>query len=210
MSSSSLALLRPSPQDDLSKLAASHLQHDLQQSDRDALRHASSQLATHTTVGSLLGLGLGIFLAYRVRSARSSMFNAFRAREKPVRVQFPDGRTALATNNDGEWGLNERHDGMHKDADAPPSAEPIPDLTPLLKPTTLGDVAAYTFFAAGGLFLGGETGLLTGSYMASRTVAKDAASKARIETAFRRFRADVLRKEAERLDGGASVMGGIF
>lgn len=36
--------------------------------------------------------------------------------------------------------------------------ESIPDLTPLLKPTTLGDVATYFFATAGGLFLGGELG----------------------------------------------------
>lgn len=36
--------------------------------------------------------------------------------------------------------------------------ESIPDLTPLLKPTTLGDFATYFFATAGGLFLGGELG----------------------------------------------------
>jgi hypothetical protein len=36
--------------------------------------------------------------------------------------------------------------------------ESIPDLTPLLKPTTLGDVATYFFASAGGLLLGGELG----------------------------------------------------
>lgn len=36
--------------------------------------------------------------------------------------------------------------------------EPIPDLTPLLKPSTLGDFATYFFASIGGLFLGGELG----------------------------------------------------
>ena len=72
----------------------------------------------------------------------------------------------------------------------------------MLRPTTLGDVAAYTFFAAGGLFVGGETGLLTGGYSASRTISRDPASKARIETAFRRFRAEVLKAEANMLEQG--------
>ena len=88
--------------------------------------------------------------------------------------------------------------------------EPIPDITPLLQPTTLGDIGTYLFFSAGGLFLGGETGLLTGSYSASRTLSRDSDSRHRIETAFRKFRADVLRKEAERLDGGGSVLDGMF
>ena len=75
-------------------------------------------------------------------------------------------------------------------------------MTNLLKPTTLGDFAAYTFFSAGGLFLGGELGALGGSLSASRTLSKDPESKKRIELAFRRFRADVLRKEAQQLEQG--------
>ena len=92
MSTESLAALRKSTRDELSKLAEEHMQHDLRQNDRDRLRSAVSKLSTHATVGSLLGLGLGVFLAYRLRTARTSMFNAFRAREKPTMVQFADGR----------------------------------------------------------------------------------------------------------------------
>jgi len=179
--SSSLAAFRNTSREDLQKLATDHLNHDLTQSDRDTLRSASSKLGTHATIGSMLGLGFGIFMAYRLRTARTSMFNAFRAREKPVAVQFADGRT-----------------------------EPIPDLTDLLRPTTLGDIAAYSFFAAGGLFVGGETGLLSGSWSAGRTVKADPESRKRIEDAFRRFRADVLRKEADALDGGQSVLDKMF
>ena len=88
--------------------------------------------------------------------------------------------------------------------------EPIPDITALLQPSTLGDVATYLLFSAGGLFLGGETGLLTGTYSATRSISRDPESRARIETAFKKFRADVLRKEATRLDGGGSVFDSIF
>lgn len=87
---------------------------------------------------------------------------------------------------------------------------PVSELTPLLKPTTLGDVATYLLFSAGGIFLGGETGLLTGTASANRTISRDPDSKARIEAAFRKFRADVLRKEVDDLDGDkevASVLG---
>ncbi|KAL9099960.1 MAG: hypothetical protein Q9163_004601, partial [Psora crenata] len=84
MSSDSLAALRKSTRDELSQLAEEHLQHDLRQSDRDALRSASSKLGIHCILGSLLGLGLGVFMAYRIRTARTVMFNAFRAREKPT------------------------------------------------------------------------------------------------------------------------------
>ena len=83
--------------------------------------------------------------------------------------------------------------------------ETIPDIAPLLKPSTLGDFAAYFFFGVGGLFLGGETGLLTGSGSARRTISKDPELRARTETAFRKFRADVLRKQADDLDGGKGI-----
>lgn len=85
--------------------------------------------------------------------------------------------------------------------------EPIPDLTPMLKPTTLGDVASYIFFGAGGLFLFGELGGLAGAYSATNTISKDPESRRRIESAFRNFRADVLRKEADMLQRGNSAVG---
>lgn len=69
-----------------------------------------------------------------------------------------------------------------------------------MRPSALGDFAAYTFFGFGGLFIGGETGLLTGTASAGRTINRNPESRERIETAFRRFRADVLRKEADALD----------
>jgi len=85
--------------------------------------------------------------------------------------------------------------------------EPIPDLTSLLKPTTLGDIAAYTFFAAGGLFLGGELGFISGTWGASRTINSVPESRKRIELAFRRFRADALRREADNLEKGTHAPG---
>ncbi|CAF9905673.1 hypothetical protein IMSHALPRED_003922 [Imshaugia aleurites] len=178
MSADSFAMLRKNAGEDIGKLAEEHFKHDLQDSDRDTLKTAASKIGNHATVGSLLGLGLGLFLAFRVRSRRTQMFNAFRTAEKPTHVKFADGRE-----------------------------EAIPDITPLVKPTTLGDIATYFFFSAGGLFLGGETGILTGSASASRSITRDPDSRTRIEAAFRRFRADVLRKEADDLDGGKGVAG---
>lgn len=75
-------------------------------------------------------------------------------------------------------------------------------MTPYMKPTTLGDVATYTFFSAGGLFLGGEIGGLGGGWSAKRLVTGDEESRKRIETAFRRFKADVLRRQVEELETG--------
>lgn len=54
------------------------------------------------------------------------------------------------------------------------------------------------------MFIGGELGLLGGGFSARRTVTRDPESRRRIENAFRRFRADVLREEAKKLDGQAS------
>lgn len=124
-------------------------------------------------IGTLAGLSFGAYLAFKVRSNRAKMFQAFKAAEKPTHIKFADGRE-----------------------------EAIPDITPLLKPTTFGDFAAYSFFAAGGLFLGGELGLLIGSYTAKKSITKDPETKNRIEKAFNSFRADVMRKQIEELESG--------
>ncbi|KAJ5454645.1 uncharacterized protein N7458_005601 [Penicillium daleae] len=174
--SESFALLRRRRSDELAKLADQHMQHDLQADDRDALKSAASTVSLWTTVGSAVGLGLGLYAAIRLRSTRKAFFAAIRAQERPTKVIFADGRT-----------------------------EPIPDLTPLLKPTTFGDFATYFFASFGGLFLGGELGFAGGAASGSRSITSDPERKKRIETAFRRFRADVLRKEADSLDNGANV-----
>jgi hypothetical protein len=72
----------------------------------------------------------------------------------------------------------------------------------MLRPSPAGDFAAYVFFSAGGLFIGGELGLLAGSWSARRAITDDAERKARIERAVRRYRADVLRREVQKLDAG--------
>ena len=92
MSADSFAVFRKNAGEDISKLAEEHFKHDLQESDRDTLMTAAGKVGTHATVGSLLGLGLGLFLAFRIRSRRVQMFNAFRTAEKPTHVKFADGR----------------------------------------------------------------------------------------------------------------------
>jgi hypothetical protein len=95
MSSETLAFTRKNQGDDLRRLAEEHFQHDLQQSDRDTVRKASSMFARHAAIGSLVGVTLGALLAYRVRSNRFKMFNAFKAKDKPTHVQFNDGRVSI-------------------------------------------------------------------------------------------------------------------
>lgn len=165
-------------------MQSKRLIHSLSDTDRDTLRSAAGRVSLHATVGSAIGLSLGVLLAYRLRANRSAMFKAFRAAEKPTHVRFAGGRE-----------------------------EPIPDLTPLVKPTTLGDVATYAFFAGGGLFFGGELGLASGTWSANRLVMRDADSRGRIDRAFKKFRADVLRSEAAGLeksmqdvDAGSSIL----
>jgi hypothetical protein len=197
MSSDSLALFRKSMGNELGALAEQHYQHEcvplyqsiailcilttlpsLQASDRATLQSAASRLSTHTTIGSVVGFSLGLYAAIRLRRNRTAMFNAFRTTEKPVAVQFAGGRT-----------------------------ETLPDLTPMLKPSTLGDIATYTLFGLGGLFVGGETGLLTGGLSAGSAIRKDPEAKRRIETAFRKFRAETLRLEADQLEKGEKALG---
>ncbi|PLN75332.1 hypothetical protein BDW42DRAFT_180867 [Aspergillus taichungensis] len=171
--SESIALLRRRRADDLTRLANEHMQKDLRAEDRETLKSAASTVSLWTAIGSAAGVGLGLYVAFRLRSARTAFFQAFRAKEKPTHLVFADGRQ-----------------------------ESIPDLTPLLKPTTLGDFATYFFASAGGLFLGGELGFLGGAASGSRSITKDPEQRRRIETAFRKFRADVLRQEAALLDQG--------
>lgn len=90
----SFAAFRKNPRsDELAELAEKHLQHDLRDSDRAVLKESAAKVSTHATLGSILGLGLGVFLAYRLRRGRANVFNALRAAEKPTHVQFADGRT---------------------------------------------------------------------------------------------------------------------
>ncbi|KAI3327758.1 hypothetical protein HD806DRAFT_531097 [Xylariaceae sp. AK1471] len=174
----SLAAFRKTEQqDELAQLAKEHLKHDLEPSDREVLLKATKRVTTSATVGTLIGLGLGIYAAIRLKRIRTEMFAAFRAGEKPSYVVFANGRQ-----------------------------EPVPDITPLMRPTKFGDIATHFFFGLGGMILGGELGLLLGSWSASRTISRDPGRKARIENAYRLFRVDVLRKEAARLEAGGSAL----
>ncbi|KAL9580415.1 MAG: hypothetical protein Q9212_004514 [Teloschistes hypoglaucus] len=176
MSTDFLPLLRKNAGEEISALAEDHLKHDLHPADRDLLKSGTSKISTHVTIGSAVGLALGGFLAFRLRRTRTHMFNAFRAHEKPTHVKFADGRE-----------------------------EAIPDLTPYMRPTALGDIATYTFVGLGGLFLGGQIGILTGAGSSQRLIARDPEAKKRIDTAFRKIRADVLRQEADTSDKRTSV-----
>lgn len=159
---------------DLAALADKHLQHDLKQSDRDALQKAASTVTMHTSVGSAIGLALGALSAFRIRSGRQAMFRAFKTAERPQWIRFADGRE-----------------------------ESLPDITPLMRPSRLGDIATYTLLGAGGIFFGGETGLLTGTFRARQQIAQDSESRERIQNAFKRFQADALRTQANLLEQSA-------
>ncbi|KAK1778659.1 hypothetical protein QBC45DRAFT_413492 [Copromyces sp. CBS 386.78] len=165
------AIFRGHPNKDLAELGEKHMQHDLQPEDRARLRKAASKVSTHAMLGSLLGLGLGVAMAWRIRQNRQQLFNAFRMMSKPTEVVFANGRR-----------------------------ETVPDLEPLLRPTRWGDIATYTAFALGGSMLGGETGLLTGSASATRTITRDPISRQRIENAFRLFQIDVLKRQLNGLE----------
>lgn len=93
MSIESLAAFRRTGRsNDLAQLAEKHLEHDLQDSDREILQQSVAKVGTHATLGSIVGLGLGILFAYRLRRGRANAFKALRAAEKPTHVQFADGK----------------------------------------------------------------------------------------------------------------------
>jgi hypothetical protein len=207
--SESLAAFRPNRSKDLKQLAEEHIQHEydrlnrlefmhvltcfsLSQQDRDLLKSAGGKVSMHAGIASLAGLGLGVYFAFRLRAMRLAYFNAFRAMEKPVEVRFADGRT-------GMWSICTRtwnHVSLTQTF-----AEPIPDISDKLSPSRWGDAATYILFSVGGLFLGGEIGLLTGTASASRTITKDPESRERIEKAFKNYRIDVLKREIQHLQG---------
>ena len=77
---------------ELALIAENHVKGDLQDSDREALRSARNTHDIHRTIGTYLGLGLGLFSAFRYRRSRMQKYTAFQTREKPIFVVFADGR----------------------------------------------------------------------------------------------------------------------
>lgn len=188
------------------------------------MKAAAGKLSTYASIGSVVGIGLGVTLAYRLRQNRVKMFEAFKTARKPTHVKFADGAegtccvlsaltllvlvfaAVTAAYNPGLSETEFPYDGPFRRSYNAHlticAAEPIPDITPYIAPSTAGDILTYTFFSLGGLFIGGELGLLTGSVSARRRVAQDPQSRARIEKAFRAFRADMLKSEIRTLEGG--------
>ncbi|RQM04670.1 hypothetical protein DH86_00004320, partial [Scytalidium sp. 3C] len=142
----------------------------LTESDRDTIKSAADKIKTHTYVGTLVGLGLGVALAWRFRQNRQRLFQTLRTVERPTHILFADGRK-----------------------------EALPDIAPMLQPSRLGDIASYTFFSLGGIFLGGECGLLSGAGAARRTITQDPVTKHRIEQAYLNYKEDVLKKQLKDL-----------
>lgn len=77
---------------------------------------------------------------------------------------------------------------------------PIPDITKDLAPSKWSDAATFFFFSVGGLFLGGETGFLTGTASASRAIAADPGARSRIEKAFRNYQIDAMKQQVNILE----------
>lgn len=65
--------------------------HSLTPSDRDTVKKAATKISTHVSVGSLVGLGLGIAMAWKLRSNRMKLFEAFKTARRPTHVKFADG-----------------------------------------------------------------------------------------------------------------------
>lgn len=87
------AFRRDRQHDELAQLAESHFQHDLTADDREVLKGAASTISWHASLGSVVGLGLGCFLAYRARGLRRNWLNQFRTSDQPKQVIFHSGKT---------------------------------------------------------------------------------------------------------------------
>ncbi len=87
------AAFRSSPNEKLARIANEHLQNDLQPEDRQKLKSAAAKVSTGATIGSLVGLSIGIALAWKIRANRVALFQAFRTAEKPTQIVFASGRT---------------------------------------------------------------------------------------------------------------------
>lgn len=46
----------------------------------------------HSTIGASIGLGVGLFLSFRLRRAGAAIYNAAKQAEKPTALVFADGR----------------------------------------------------------------------------------------------------------------------
>jgi len=87
-----LAIFRNYPDQDLARIGEAHLQSDLSSSDRARLKRAASKVSTHVSIGSLIGLGLSAALAWRIRSNRMALHQAFKLVSRPTELVFANGR----------------------------------------------------------------------------------------------------------------------
>ena len=139
------AIFRPHPNDDLARIGEAHLKHDLSADDRARLRSAASKVTNYTTIGSLLGLGLGAAVAYRIHANRVALYNAFKMVNRPIEVIFPNGRRGLPL----ACRKFLRPDGLIR-----PPAEPIPNIDRYLKPTFVCVSSSRSGLNQTSLFLG--------------------------------------------------------
>jgi len=90
---SMFAIFRTHPDKELSEISDRHMKKDLTQADRDRLKSAANKVSNHTLLGSLLGLGLGLVAATRIRANRLRLYEAFRLSgiTRPTEVIFENG-----------------------------------------------------------------------------------------------------------------------
>ncbi|PYH88048.1 hypothetical protein BO71DRAFT_339714 [Aspergillus ellipticus CBS 707.79] len=156
---------------ELVRLADDPLQRTLRLQDRDALRDAARSILAGNVAGTLIGSGLGVWSAFRLRRARRAFARVFRVHDRPSHLFFRSGHI-----------------------------EDIPDVTPLLKSHILGDIAACIFGTAGGFFIGSQIGFYLGTSNAGSILTRDIEGGKRIAKASMKSRAAELREEADMLD----------
>ncbi|KAL8791608.1 MAG: hypothetical protein Q9195_005813 [Heterodermia aff. obscurata] len=156
---------------DLKLLTEQRYQRDLSDSDREVLENAARKLRTYVTAGKILGLGLGLFSAFRIRRSKMQKYTAFHTQEKPLHVVFADGRIEAASG-----------------------------LSTVSKPSKFGHVATYTLLGLCGCAIGRDAGGFLGHMSNRKSLNQDPNLKVRVEELHQQLRAEILRKEADALD----------
>lgn len=146
----------------------------------------------HSTIGASVGLGVGLFLSLRLRRAGAAIYNAAKRVEKPTHLQFADGHTGKP-----HYQYYQSNSGLCFSLTC---VVPFPDTSEYFRPSTAGQILTGFLFSVSGFFLFGEIGLITGAASANRAISADPDARCRIERAFRSFRIDVLRSQADQLE----------
>lgn len=146
----------------------------LTESDRLLMTTAERRHSAIVSLGTVIGLSLGLAFAYCRRRSAHQLYQTFLAKETPSSAKFYDGRETF-----------------------------LPDITAssYFKPTTTGAVATYVGLGIGGLIIGGGIAMALGCKVRERTIYGDAEAAKRIEYINFNMAIEVLKKLIDVVEG---------